>query len=546
MIPEELWLTPSAVRILDRARRCAQDADLDTVTGQLVIACSDEESLAGALLRESGITTAEMPIELFEDAVPHPAELTAVDGVAVAKMMQTIPAELSRIVAEARRFARQGLLSEGVSSEHLLAATLQFETPVCRYLQQHGLTSESVMLAAGETIQSVDAIPVNFSLTDSSDSPVISQTTEPMPTDAAAGRVLDASLNRAREGMRVLEDYARFVLNNSTLVHRLKDLRHRLAASEQSLQHTHTAGQHDQPMTSRDIAGDVGTGITGAQEQIRRRLPDIVHANARRVQESLRSLEEFGKLVSSGFASEMKQLRYETYEVHQQMLPASETHSSDMSERRQRLLRASVCVLVTEARCRGSWKCVVESCLSAGAEMIQLREKQLDDQQLLDRATWLANACRSAGALSIINDRVDVAQLSGADGVHLGQDDCAVSDARRLLGSDSLIGLSTHSLSDIGSEAAAAADYLGVGPVFSSRTKEFNGLAGLAFVREAVAAEQPWFAIGGIDTNNVQEVVEAGARRVAVSAAVIEAEQPGQVIQQLQEQLREQQKEPDC
>ncbi len=357
-------------------------------------------------------------------------------------------------------------------------------------------------------------------------------------SEAGTLRVLDACMNRAREGIRVLEDYARFILNDGLLVRNLKDLRHRLGAAERDISTLRSKQANGEPMlVQRDVEGDVGTEITGTQEQVRDQIPDIVHANVRRVQEALRSLEEFGKLIDKSFAAEMKQLRYQTYTFHQQMLMALETNRSVMVYRRHRLQAAQVCVLITESGCRGSWKRVVESCLEGGADMIQLREKQLEDRTLLTRATWLAEACHSADALCLINDRPDIADLSGADGAHLGQDDCQVGDARRLLGPDSIIGLSTHSVQQMSCSDAQAADYLGVGPVFSSVTKQFQGLAGLGLLREMSELAKPWFAIGGINPENITQTVDAGAQRIAVSAAAIAADRPGQVIQMLREQL---------
>lgn len=562
---DELLLSPSAVRILKRACHCDPAAELEVVAGQLVTACIQEESLAGGLLRNLGLQTDAVPEERLEEpASPALTVAESDDGVAVARMMQTFPESLSRIVAEARRIVRHDLRDNGLTSEHLLAATLRFDTSVCRLLQQHGVTSDAVLAAGGEEELAETSIPVAFSLDildETADLPEVrepasvrepARVPEPTPVGDGTGRVLDACLNRAREGMRVLEDYARFVLDDEALVRALKDLRHRLAKSEQSLlaepSLTESSGANRNHGTTadRDVSGDVGTEMTGAQEQRRREMLDIVHANARRVQESLRSLEEFGKLMSAAFGAEMKQLRYQAYTIHQQLLAASAGAASPASSRRTRLQTARVCVLLTESACRHPWKAVVEAALEGGADLIQLREKRLDDRELLARATWLASACRSAGALAVVNDRVDIAQLSGADGVHLGQEDCGVSEARRLTAGELLIGLSTHSIDDIASTDAQAADYLGVGPVFASVTKQFDELAGLQLVSAAVSCPRPWFAIGGIGPENILDVAEAGAGRVAVSSAVISAERPADVVRLLHDQLSNNGESPVC
>ena len=469
---------------------------------------------------------------------PKLAPLAPSDSLPATVMMHTLPETLAQVVAEARRITRKTLQADGISSGHLLAAMLQFDTPTCRSLQLHGITPEVVLSYVTDYELSTTALPVAFNLDGISSQQTIEPSDRSNQTLASLARILDACLNRAREGIRVLEDYARFILNNSELVQNLKDLRHRLAASERSLNTIGSIQSGDKPIVAeRNVAGDVGTNVTGSLEHCRHNIQNIVHANARRVQESLRSLEEFGKLVSQPFAEEMKQLRYQSYTVHQQLLSCLNTVRNENTDRQQRLLTTHLCVLVTEAGCRHPWKQVVEACLIAGADMIQLREKQLDDQELLARARWLTKACDFANALCIINDRPDIALLSGADGVHLGQDDCRVSDARQLIGPDHLIGLSTHSPEDINSADALAADYLGVGPVFPSVTKTFDRIAGLELISEAASLSKPWFAIGGIDQSNIQKVVRAGAKRTAVSSEVIAADKPDDVTHMLREQL---------
>jgi thiamine-phosphate pyrophosphorylase len=134
---------------------------------------------------------------------------------------------------------------------------------------------------------------------------------------------------------------------------------------------------------------------------------------------------------------------------------------------------------------------------------------------------------RKAGVLFVVNDRPDIARLVEADGVHLGQDDLPVADARRVVGPDALIGVSTHSIAQVRQAVLDGADYIGIGPVFPSATKEFEHFPGLGFVRAATAETTlPAFALGGIGPGNLGEVVAAGARRVAVGAAVARADDP--------------------
>src|SRR5205807_346035 len=154
-----------------------------------------------------------------------------------------------------------------------------------------------------------------------------------------------------------------------------------------------------------------------------------------------------------------------------------------------------------------------------GTQVVQLREKRLDDRELLERARDVRRWTRKVGVLFIVNDRPDIARLAEADGVHLGQDDLRIREARRILGPDALIGVSTHNLEQVRRAVLEGASYIGVGPAFASSTKAFEELAGLEFVRAATAETSlPAFVLGGVTTTNVAEVVAAGGRRVAVSA----------------------------
>src|SRR5262249_42746559 len=149
--------------------------------------------------------------------------------------------------------------------------------------------------------------------------------------------------------------------------------------------------------------------------------------------------------------------------------------------------------------CRHGLTRTVTEALAGGAQVIQLREKNICDRELLEEASELRRLTREAGAIFIVNDRPDIARLSGADGVHVGQDDLPVSDARRLLGPDAFIGVSTHNLVQVRQAVLDGASYLGVGPTFQSATKQFDRLAGLEFVRQAVVETSlPAFVLGGV------------------------------------------------
>ncbi len=166
--------------------------------------------------------------------------------------------------------------------------------------------------------------------------------------------------------------------------------------------------------------------------------------------------------------------------------------------------------------------------LSGGVDLVQLRIKDgADDGRILAAARRFARVCERHGALLILNDRPDLAAVAGVDGVHVGQDDVSVSEARGLVGSERLVGLSTHSPAQIDAANAAGVDYIGVGPVHATPTKPGRAAVGLELVRYAAGhATVPFFAIGGIDAAAVPAVRGAGGRRVAVVRALTEAAEP--------------------
>jgi len=193
-------------------------------------------------------------------------------------------------------------------------------------------------------------------------------------------------------------------------------------------------------------------------------------------------------------------------------------------ERRQRLARARL-YFVTDARTAPA---VLRAALEGGADMLQLRDREASDDELLSAAGVFRALCDTHDALFWINDRPDLALRAGADGVHVGQDDMNVEDAGQVTGGELLIGLSTHSPEQLERGIAAGADQLSVGPVWETPTKPGRPAAGLDYVRHAAECRPPvpWFAIGGIDAGNVAEVVDAGAGRAVVVRAIRNAGDP--------------------
>jgi thiamine-phosphate pyrophosphorylase len=177
---------------------------------------------------------------------------------------------------------------------------------------------------------------------------------------------------------------------------------------------------------------------------------------------------------------------------------------------------------------------IVEAALRGGVDVVQLRVKDAPDTELLDVAREFRRLCSAHSALFIVNDSPELAAAAGADGVHLGQEDVPVADARRVFGG--LVGLSTRSPEQIA--AAGDADYIGVGPVFETPTKPGRAAVGPELVRQAArSAHAPWFAIGGIDLTNLTAVVAAGATRIAVVRAIADAPDPEQASRAIRSRL---------
>jgi thiamine-phosphate pyrophosphorylase len=331
----------------------------------------------------------------------------------------------------------------------------------------------------------------------------------------AVCRILDANLDRAREGLRIIEEWCRFGVNSSQLVNECKQMRQELAK------------WHGMELrAARDTPGDAGTELTHPHEQQRSSIQQLLQVNFARVEEALRVLEEYSKLYDPDLGSAAKQMRYRVYTLESNLL----------AYRRHQVLLRSHLYLVTSAS--EQLFSIVEAALQGGLTMVQYREKIADDSVRVAHAAKLRQLCHQYGALFIMNDRVDLALAVNADGVHLGQQDISIALARQLLGPQRLVGRSTTNPEEMQRAIQEGADYIGVGPVYETPTKVDKAAAGLDYVRYAAEnASIPWFAIGGIDANNLNDVLEAGAERVAAVRAIMQADQPMLMTQYFLSQL---------
>lgn len=336
-------------------------------------------------------------------------------------------------------------------------------------------------------------------------------------------RILDAEANRAGEGLRVVEDFVRFVLDDPFLTEQTKQLRHDWATTLASLNLSHR-------LLARDTELDVGTQLSTATERARTDAWDVAVANLQRVQQAFRSLEEYSKCWEHPACLELERLRYRSYTLEKLLGTAVRSLN--------RLGEAQLYVLVDGAGSIEEFSERLRSLIDARVDVIQLRDKELPDRDLLARARQLVSLARPARILTIINDRPDIARLCEADGVHVGQDELLVRDVRSVLGADRLVGVSIHDVAQARRAVSDGADYLGVGPTFPSRTKRFEQFPGLELVADIAGGfALPAFAIGGLDPTNVRQVVRAGMTRVAVGSSLWTCHDVGAQVQQFRQQL---------
>ena len=339
------------------------------------------------------------------------------------------------------------------------------------------------------------------------------------PIEKNFSRLIDANLDRAREGLRVIEDWCRFSLNRGDLVLKIKDWRHQLSSHH-----------HEFYKQARSTSTDQGALLDHPEQRHRTTSDEIIAANCSRVQEALRVLEEFARTSDPDLATTAAKIRYKIYGLEITLL------KSNIRINRIRRLQESNLYLITNSQ--QDLLQTISSSLSAGIRMIQYRCKSLNDQEKVNEAQALSNLCKEQNVLLIINDRIDIALAVDADGVHLGQGDIPTTIARKLLGENRIIGRSTHSLEDLNKAHQENCDYIGVGPAFPSRNKKQTKPIGISYLAEIYRKSHlPCFAIGGINTSNISELTQKGVKRIAVIDAIMNSDNPSVATHHLLKKL---------
>ena len=328
------------------------------------------------------------------------------------------------------------------------------------------------------------------------------------PTDNRIAQLIDANLDRAREGLRVMEDWCRFGLKRNDFSIQIKDWRQQLGAHH-----------HNIYRKARLTSEDPAMGVSHPLQKSRSTPEDIFIANSSRVQEALRVLEEFTRITDPKLSKLATKIRYESYEIEIKVL-----NTKAGIDKRQ-ILRDCSLYLITGNR--KDLKGIVLQALEAGVKIVQYRDKFLNDNEKVSQAKDLASLCKKYNSLFIVNDRIDIALAAKADGVHLGQEDIPTKIAREIIGSEKIIGRSTHCCEHIRNAEKEGCDYIGIGPVFPSETKTQLNSIGIDYLRKGLSETLlPAFAIGGINNSSIKQLNQINNLRIAVSNAIMNQNDP--------------------
>jgi thiamine-phosphate pyrophosphorylase len=338
-------------------------------------------------------------------------------------------------------------------------------------------------------------------------------------------RIIDANFNRAREALRVIEDYCRFVLNCAGLSGRAKELRHNLCAIISNIEECRL-------LAGRDTSGDIGIGQKADSAIGRKNLKDTLTAACKRLPEALRVLAETIRCENLAISERIEEIRYAGYTLEKDVALFANAQERFAGVRLYVLINSNLSAEVFV---------LAEKCIRGGADCLQLRVKGIEDDRYYALAYEFVKICREAKIISIINDRVDIAAASGANGVHLGQNDLPIEEARKLQLTPLIFGKSTHSTVQLSQAITELPTYVSLGPVFATPTKPGAEPVTLSYVKDALPILSQTgighVAIGGITLNNVESVLRAGARTIAVSSAVTNSPDPQAECGKLKEKI---------
>jgi thiamine-phosphate diphosphorylase len=288
-------------------------------------------------------------------------------------------------------------------------------------------------------------------------------------------------------------------------------------------------------LQARNTKGDIGMDIEVPAQQKDRDLPATAIANTRRVQQSLRVIEEMAKISGIGLETKrFKKARFDLYNIERELV--SRLMRKDKAER----ICGLYAIIDTDLLKGVSHGSTAAQLIEGGVGIIQLRDKNTPRNRLLPIALELKNLCVKHDILFIVNDHLDIALAADADGLHIGREDLPLADARRLLRIDKIIGCSATTVEQAIAFEAEGADYIAVSGIYPTTSKEAVEVVGLAMLRLIKSkVKLPVVAIGGINLDNIAETAAAGADSVAVISALLEAKSPGKTARQLIDIIKE-------
>ena len=328
------------------------------------------------------------------------------------------------------------------------------------------------------------------------------------PSNNRIAQLIDANLDRAREGLRVMEDWCRFGLKRSDFSIQIKDWRQQLGVHH-----------HNIYRKARLTSSDPAMGVSHPLQKVRSTPEAVFIANSSRVQEALRVIEEFTRITDPKLCEIATKIRYETYEFEIKVLNVTEGIN-----KREALKDCSIYLITQNSE---DLEDIVLEALKAGVRIVQYREKLLNDDEKISQAQCLASLCKKYNSIFIVNDRIDIALAVDADGIHLGQEDMPTKIAREILGAEKIIGRSTHCTEDIKNAEKEGCDYIGIGPIFPSETKKQLRPLGIDYLKKGLSETLlPAFAIGGINSSNINKLSQVNNLRIAVSNAIINSNDP--------------------
>ena len=328
------------------------------------------------------------------------------------------------------------------------------------------------------------------------------------PEDLRISQIIDANLDRAREGLRVLEDWARFGLGREDFVIRIKNFRQILGKNHLEIY-----------KLSRNHIEDQCKGLSHAEQFNMKSPSKIISSNSARVQESLRVIEEFSRNRNNKLSKIASEIRYEIYTLEIELL------NFNVRKIARLIISENKLYAITDPR--ENLLEIIEKILLGGVKIIQHRFKEGNDKEHLKEAIEIKSLCKKYNSLFIVNDRVDIALASDADGVHLGQEDLDIITARKLLGSSKIIGVTANNSTDIINALKDGCDYIGIGPVFQSATKKNKEPLGVEKIKTLTKnINIPWFVIGGINKENISFLKKKGINKVALVSGLLNSKDP--------------------